>query len=65
MALKQTWQKTLVYFGLAEDPEAARIATVRRDAATERLEALERRVADNTAAIEALRAEIMRLSAKL
>jgi hypothetical protein len=66
MALKDTWQRTLLYFGLAEDPDAqAPAARATEDRLTERLEAMERRLADNTAAIEALRAEIMRLGAKL
>ena len=66
MALKETFQNIAVYFGLAEDPEAAATrAPERRDEVAEQLAALDRRVADNTAAVEAMRAELMRLSAKL
>jgi hypothetical protein len=65
MGLADAFKRTAVYFGFADDGEGADAEEATSEALALRLEAMERRIADNTAAVEALRAEIMRLSAKL
>lgn len=56
----ETLRRTLVLFGLAEDDDRAEPEPV-GDELSELLDALERRVAENTAEIEDLRAELARL----
>jgi hypothetical protein len=59
----ETLHRTLVYFGLAEDDEAP--PAMVSDETRVLLDALERRVAENTAEIGALRAEIAQLRARV
>lgn len=51
------WRRTLEYMGLAQPSPGARPQTV-GDEIVELLQELERRVSENTAALEALRDEI-------
>lgn len=59
----ETLRRTLVYFGLAEDEEGE--AAVGGNDTRRVLEALERRMAEQTAEIAALRAEVAELRDRL
>jgi hypothetical protein len=61
----ETLHRTLVYFGLAEDEAPEPAAPAVTDETRVLLDALERRVAENTAEIGALRAELAQLRARL
>jgi uncharacterized small protein (DUF1192 family) len=58
----ETLHRTLVYFGLADEDEPERPAVT--DETRVLIDALERRVAENSAEIAALRAEIAQLRAR-